>query len=154
MQDGSQRVSTARPRGEKPGSDWDRHGGVGGHLLVHTELLQRREALTQHCHCRTQGTSLLCNEVCNMKKSISVRVTLGLIILGSVRCQCYLCADSEQKGRSDRLVLTQMMSLRVSAAFQLSAVLMRPGHAVHHGLTSPAAQNVGLLTVFCPLRKK
>lgn len=77
VQDGGQRVSTAGPRGEKPRSSRERHGGVDGHLLVHKQLLQRRKTLTQHRRCRTQSTTLLNNEVCNRKKSqFNVCVTL------------------------------------------------------------------------------
>lgn len=165
VQDGGQRVPTAGPRGDKPRGSWDRHGGVGGHLLVHTQLLQRRKTLTKNRHCRTQCTSLRNKEVCNGRSHtwktynhISVFFhrlwdAVRLIIRVSVMSQCYLFADSEQTSEwSDRLVRTQMTSLHVPAAH--FSVLMKPGRPAHNGVSFPASQNVELSTAFCPLRKK
>lgn len=59
VQDGGQRVATARPRWNEPRGGRDRHGGVGGHLFVHTQLLQGGETLTQHRHSGTQPARLL-----------------------------------------------------------------------------------------------
>lgn len=59
VQDGGQRVATTRPRWNKPRGGRDGHGGVGGHLFVHTQLLQGGETLTQHRHSRTQHARLL-----------------------------------------------------------------------------------------------
>lgn len=59
VQDGGQRVATAWPRRNEPQGGRDRHGGVGGHLFVHTQLLQGGKTLTQHRHSRTQHTRLL-----------------------------------------------------------------------------------------------
>ena len=60
-----------------------------------------------------------------------------------MRCDFYLCVDSEQAGWSDRL--TQMTPLYAPAA---------PGHAARDGPIAPASQNGGLLKAFFPLRKK
>lgn len=59
VQDGGQRVATARPRWNEPRGGRDGHRGVGGHLFVHTQLLQGGETLTQHRHSRTQHARLL-----------------------------------------------------------------------------------------------
>lgn len=64
VQDGGQWVSTARPDRSEARSGLHRCKGVGGHLLVQTQLLQRREAFTQHRHGGTHRAGLLNAEAC------------------------------------------------------------------------------------------
>lgn len=156
MQDGGQRVTTAGPRWMKPASSQDRRGGVGGHLLVHTQLFKRRKTLTQHRHCTALSEGLLNDELCNRKKSNLCTIKSQCACINAVtqtvrrrvRRQRYLWSQEW----SDRLVLTQMVFLHwLAAPF---SVLMKPGHVAHDGRSSHAAQNVGLLTTFYSLRKK
>lgn len=76
VQDGGQRVATARPRRNEPRGGWDRHGGVGGHLFVHTQLLQGGKTFTQHRHSRTQHTCLLNIKVWEGKRARLYTVTI------------------------------------------------------------------------------
>lgn len=59
VQDRGQRVPAAWPDWSEAWGGGHRCGGVGGHLLVQTQLLQRRETFSQHHHGGTHRAGLL-----------------------------------------------------------------------------------------------
>lgn len=101
VQDGGQRVPTAGPRGDKSRGSLDRHGGVGGHLLVHTQLLQRRKTLTKNRRCRTQSTTLRNKEVCNGRSHTLKNILSHFSILSSFM----KCCKTNNQGECDESVL-------------------------------------------------
>lgn len=68
VQNGSQWVSAAWPDWSEARGGLHRRKRVSGHLLVQTQLLQRREPFAQHRHGRTHCAGLLSSKACGTRR--------------------------------------------------------------------------------------